>query len=395
MTTITQEATPVHDPTREQAEAAARIRRRLRPLYVAAWFLGINFWVPVEKLFLSRIGFTAASIGLLAATYAAVVPFLEIPALLLGAYFALQSGTLDSIIYDVLAEETGHSDGFAKEIGRLRLWEGVALVSSALAGGGLAALTSPRVTYFLTIPFVVLSIGALSRFTEPRLHRAGDTLPLRSQVATTYRTIVQRGRLRPVIITMVLSALLLQMLLEFGPLWMVALAAPAILYGPQWAGLMSAVGLGGVLAGRITLTRPGILATVVAVMLACSLTLTTSHNPIVIIAAQVALALLLAAVGTLLTRLLHDEIPSSLRAGVSSGVGTLTWMAFLPFALAFGFLSKHSGVHAAAWMIVAANAATCACMLRLVLSRRPHAVTRPKSPPRTSDTLPSLAEAQC
>jgi MFS family permease len=438
MTLITPQASRAHDrndAAQEQAEAAARVRRRLRPLYVAAWFLGINFWVPVEKLFLSRIGFTAATIGLLAATYAAVVPFLEIPsgiladrwsrrgvlilanvalagsalvgglstnvatyliaALLLGAYFALQSGTSDSIIYDVLVEETGSSNGFEKEMGRLRLWEGVALVSSALAGGGLAALTSPRMTYFLTTPFVLLSIGALSRFTEPRLHRAGDALPLRGQIATTYRAIVERGRLRPIIITMVLSALLLQMLLEFGPLWMVALAAPAILYGPQWAGLMSAVGLGGVLAGRVTLTQPATLATVVAIMLACSLTLTTSHNPIVVIGAQVALALLLVAVSTLLTRLLHDEIASSLRAGVSSGVGTLTWMAFLPFALAFGFLSKHSGVHAAAWMVVAATAATCASLLRLALSRRPRAITRQESLPLASQPLPRLAEAKC
>jgi len=59
MTTITQDAAPARDRSdlAQQAEAAARIRRRLRPLYAAAWFLGINFWVPVEKLFLSRIGF--------------------------------------------------------------------------------------------------------------------------------------------------------------------------------------------------------------------------------------------------------------------------------------------------------------------------------------------------
>jgi hypothetical protein len=438
MTLSRQQATHAHDRNdagQQQAAAAARVRRRLRPLYVAAWFLGINFWVPVEKLFLSRIGFTAATIGLLAATYAAVVPFLEIPsgiladrwsrrgvlilanialagsalvgglstnvatylvaALLLGAYFALQSGTSDSIIYDVLVEETGSSSGFEKEMGRLRFWEGVALVSSALAGGGLAALTSPRMTYFLTTPFVLLSIGALSRLTEPRLHRAGDALPLRRQIATTYRAIVERGRLRPIITTMVLSALLLQILLEFGPLWMIALAAPAILYGPQWAGLMSAVGLGGVLAGRVSLTRPATLATVVAIMLGCSLALTASNNPIIVIASQVALALLLVAGSTLLTRLLHDEIPSSLRAGVSSGVGTLTWMAFLPFALAFGFLSKHSGVHAAAWMIVAATAATCASLSRLGLSRRSHAIRRQQSLPPASAPLPRLAEAGC
>jgi hypothetical protein len=437
MTTITQDAVPgpgAGERTRQVA-AAVHIRRRLRPLYLAGWFLGINFWVAVEKLFLSQIGFDAASIGLLAATYAAVVPFLEIPsgiladrwtrrgvlmianvalagsalvgglstnvptylvaALLLGCYFALQSGTMDSIIYDVLVEETGSSDGFEREISRLRLLEGIALVSSALAGGGIAALTTPRLTYFLTVPFVVLSIGVLSRFAEPSLHRSEDAEPLRRQIVTTYRTIVERGRLRPILMTMVLSALLLQALLEFGPLWMVALAAPAILYGPQWAGLMSAVGLGGLVAGRITLTRPATLATVIVVMLACSLTLTTSHDPVAVIAAQVALALLLVTVSTVLTRLLHDAIPSSIRAGVSSGVGTLTWMAFLPFALAFGFLSRSAGVEAAAWMVVATTAATCASLLHLALSRRSQSTTSDARVSLTPEPMPCMALADC
>jgi len=237
---------------RIDGNAGARVRRRLRPLYVAAWLLGINFWVPVEKLFLSQIGFTAATVGLLAATYAAVVPFLEIPsgiladrwsrrgvliladlalagsslvgglsrsvstylasALLLGVYFALQSGTADSIIYDVLVEETGRSDGFERQLGRLRLWEGIALVSSAVAGSELASLTSARFTYFLTVPFAVLSIGALSRFNEPHLHRADDPMPLRSQIATTYRTIIKPGQLRYIIITTVLCAVLCALL---------------------------------------------------------------------------------------------------------------------------------------------------------------------------------------
>jgi hypothetical protein len=33
---------------------------------------------------------------------------------------------------------------------------------------------------------------------------------------------------------------------------------------------------------------------------------------------------------------LHDAVPSTIRAGVASGVGTLTWLTFLPFALLFG-----------------------------------------------------------
>jgi predicted MFS family arabinose efflux permease len=40
---------------------------------------GVMLWVPVEKLLMSGIGFTAASIGVMAAAYAAVVPLFEVP----------------------------------------------------------------------------------------------------------------------------------------------------------------------------------------------------------------------------------------------------------------------------------------------------------------------------
>ena len=388
----------------------ARLRRRLRPLYLATMLQGTILWVPVEKLFMDEIGFDAASIGVMAAAYAAVVPFLEVPsgiladrwsrrgvlvvasialmaselvggfstsvptyiaaALLLGVFFAMQSGTVDSIIYDTVLEELGTGDGFEATVGRLRMWESAALVASSLAGAGLATVTSPRLTYFLTIPFGLVSVRALLAFREPRLHEAGESVTLRSQIALTYRTILGRGRLLPIIATMVLTALMLQSLLEFGPLWMVALAAPAILYGPHWAGLMSAFGLGGTLAGRIHFARPATLATVVALMVACSLTLTVSHAAGVVIAAQVGLAVLLVAASTYLTRLLHDCIPSTIRAGVASGVGTLTWIAFLPFAVTFGAVSKRAGVHTAGWMMVAITVATSAALIGLAAARR-------------------------
>jgi hypothetical protein len=197
------------------------------------------------------------------------------------------------------------------------------------------------------------------------LHRVEASPLLRSQIGTTYKTIVQRGQLRPIISSMVLCALLLQALVEFGPLWMVALAAPALLFGPQWAGLMSAMGLGGVLGGRFSLERRANQLVVAAVMVACSLLLTSSHNALTVIAAQVILALLVVAVSTVLSREFHDAVPSSIRAGVSSGVGTLTWVAFVPFALGFGLLSRHVGVLAAGWMVVAVSVAASASFLQL------------------------------
>jgi MFS family permease len=436
MTILIDDSAPTGDALGpSQADAAARVRKRLRPLFVAGFFLGISFWAPVEKLFLSRIGFTAATIGLLAATYAVVVPFLEIPsgiladrwsrrgvlmiadlalaasalvgglssnvpmylvaALLLGCYFALQSGTADSIIYDVLVEETGSSEGFERELGRLRVLESCALVSSAFAGGVIAALSTPRVTYFLTIPFALVAICVLSRLAEPTLHRLDDAPPLRRQIRTTYSTIIGRGQLRSIIGTMVLCALLLQALLEFGPLWMVALAAPAVLYGPQWAGVMSAMGFGGLLGGRLSLTRTANRLSVATAMVASSVVLTTSHSTVSVIAAQVVLALLVVAISTALTRELHDVVPSSVRAGVSSGVGTMTWVAFVPFALGFGLLSRHVGVLTAGWLLVAIAVAAGVSLLRLARGHEGEMAIADVRRARTGASLAVLAASEC
>jgi Putative zinc-finger len=62
------------------------------------------------------------------------------------------------------------------------------------------------------------------------------------------------------------------------------------------------------------------------------------------VAAQVVLGLALAIIGIHAGRLLHDAVPSSIRAGVSSGAGTLTSVLFLPFSLAFGWIARDNGI---------------------------------------------------
>ena len=384
---------------------AERLRRRFRPLYAGAALQGVLLWVPVEKLFMKGIGFDAARMGMVAACYAAGVPFLEIPsgiladrwsrrgvliaanvalaassmvgglsnnvttyllaAFFLGVFFAVQSGTVDSIIYDTIVEETGHGDGFEKAIGRLRVWQSAALVASALAGGVLASITSPRLTYFVTIPFVLASVVVLRRFREPQLSASGDREPIRDQIAATYRTLLAHRPLRPVIAAMVITSVLLQAVFEFGPIWMLAVAAPAFLYGPQWAGLMSSSGIAGLIVGRVDLNRPTTVRGAVAVMVSCATTLVVSDNAVVLIGAQTGLAIVLVTVSIVLTRRLHDSIPSTIRAGVSSGIGTLTWIAFLPFAIVFGYVANRAGVHTAGWMILAATLAASTTIIQL------------------------------
>lgn len=371
------------------------LRRRLAPLYVAVFLQGFMLWVPVEKLFMTSIGFDAAAVGLMAAAYSALVPLLELPsgiladrwsrrgvlivaslalaassligglsndvatyiagAMVLGVYFAFYNGTMDSVVYDTVLEETGDGGDFERRIGRVRTVEAVALVTSSLLGGWLAGLFTPRVTYLLTVPFAIASVVGYLAFREPRLHKTSEPVPLRRQVVDTLTAVTRRRRLLPVVALGVLTAVIVQMVFEFGPLWLVALAVPAAVYGPYWAGLVSTVGLGGLLAGRLRLERPATAWTVAAAMTVSALVLTTGAGGLVVTAAQVTLALLAGLAAIRVSAVLHDAVPSSIRSGVASGVSSLSWLVFLPVALGFGALSTAHGVQAAGWLLVAAT----------------------------------------
>ena len=410
--------------------APSSLRRRLLPLYVATVLQGFLLWVPIEKLFMNEIGFTAATVGLMAAAYAAMVPIVEIPSgiladrwsrrgvlivaglalaansllgglsnsvqtyvlsvLPLGVYFAMYSGTMDSIIYDTVLEETGGSDSFERVLGRVRFVESISLVASALAGGVIANLASTRVTYFLTVPFAVLSVLALLRFREPTLHKASEKVPVRAQVAQTYRTLTRGGHLRAVVALAVLTAVLLQVIFEFGPLWLIALSAPALFFGPFWAAMVATLGLGGLLAGRLGLDRPARLGAAVVVLIGGGLALVSSGSVAVITVAQVALALLLVVAGIHATKRLHDAVPSSVRSGVASGVGALTWIAFLPVAGVFGLLGEGLGVRRAGWVIVGALVLAAVMLVRV--TRGPAAPVPDADGP--ADAEPALACAR-
>ncbi|HEV7657274.1 MAG TPA: MFS transporter [Mycobacteriales bacterium] len=400
---------------------AASLRRRLRPLHAAVFLQGFLLWLPVEKLFITTIGFDAAAVGLLAAVYAAVVPVLQLPAgiladrwsrrgvlivsslalaassllgglshsigmylvaaLALGVFFAFSASTLESVVYDTVLEETGTGEGFERRIGRVRTVEAVALVSSSLLGGWVADLLDPRITYFLTIPFAAASIAGYAWFREPRLHRAAAPVSLRRHLAITVTAITRRGRLVPVVTLAVLVAVLAQLLFEFGPLWLVALAVPAAVYGPYWAALVSTVGLSGLLAGRVRLDRPATAWGIGAAMTVAALTLTTGAGFLVITAAQITLALLVGLAEIHVSAVLHDAVPSAIRSGVASGVSSLSWLVFLPVALGFGALSNAHGVSVAGWMFVVITVAAAGLVVATAYGPAPVPAAWPDSVP--------------
>ena len=165
------------------------------------------------------------------------------------------------------------------------------------------------------------------------MHKPAERETLRSHIALTVKTMITSRAVLVVLLLTATAGLLSQAVFEFGPLWLVALQAPAVLYGPYWAVLVSTLGIGGLLIAKLHLERWLMVAVLIIGSLATALVLTWTRSLPVVIAAQVVLALVLALLGIHASRVLHDSVPSSIRAGVSSGAGTLTWVLFLPFSL--------------------------------------------------------------
>lgn len=391
------------------------MRSRLRPLLLGLFFGGVALWVPVEKLFMEEIGFSPASVGVMAAAYAAVVPLLEVPsgiladrwsrrgvlvlgnvgallsvvvgalshsvvayvvaALMLGVYFAMQSGTLEAVVYDTVLEVDGTSDRFERMLGRLKVAESAAFVGSALVGGVLAELTSPRLTYVATIPFIVLSTVAFLSFREPRLHRSADGPgSMRQHLAAMVAVVREQPRLVPIGAALVLTAALTQAVFEFGPLWLVELGSGAGAFGPAWAGLMASLGIGAWLGARLPLHSLAGRAGIAVSLVGAAAVLVVSRDALAATVAQVVVTTTAVAAGIVLTRMLHDAIPSAVRAGLASAVGLATWVTFLPLALVLGSVTERWGI-AAAGIVIGGLAVVTAVLVTFVV--RPMAADEP------------------
>ena len=373
-------------------QSQALLTRRLLPLYIAAFSQGLVLWAPIEKVFLRSLGFDQAALGLMAASYSSIIPLLDlfsgiladrwsrkgvlmlasvaamlnallgglshdmptylVSTLFFGVEVALVSGTYESILYDTLLEHTGHSHAFEQRLGQVKLLSSLALLLSALIGGLVATLLSPRLAYFATIPLVAISLGGLLTFREPHLHRSEVRTTLPSHLRAISQTLFQRRKTLPIVTVLLATSLLLSVIFEFGPLWQMALAAPVGLYGLANATVLSAGGVGSGLSARLTLAKPATIVGVAVLLVASSLALVVVRNVVVVILAQGVLVAGGVGVSMVFTRLLHDSLPSGVRAGAASGVGALSSIAFVFFALLFGVVSQRADVFHAGWMVV-------------------------------------------
>ncbi len=251
-----------------------------------------------------------------------------ISAVLLGVVLAMHSGTVDAMVYDVLVEETGSGQDFARHIGRVRLLEAVGLTTGALAGGLVAELTTARTSYLLTVPVVLLAV-VVRAFREPVLHRQEHRTTLRDQLRSTVRAMNDRAAVIPAMALGAAAGVALQLVLEFGPLWLVDLAAPVWLYGPYTALATAALSVGGLLAAAV-IDRTRRVVDLAALLVPVAVTAPIAADLVTVVLGQAALIAGLALIGVLASQRLHEATQSSVRASVASAAGTLTWLTFVP-----------------------------------------------------------------
>ncbi len=367
------------------------ITRRLLPLYIAVFLQSIPLWYATEKLFMFSIGFNTATVGVMLAVMSIVMLAVETPsgiladrwsrkgvmilgclALLIstiigafsfneptyilctmfwGIFAAFYSGTYDAVVYDTTMEEYGDSKHFQKYLGRFRAVEGTTFVIGALVGGFIASTFDLRDTYYLSIPLIALAFIFLWRFKEPQLHKAEVSEPVFKHIRQTFGAVLRNPVLVPVVIATIGFIVLQEFIFELSQLWYIAVAAPIALYGVFNAAVFSSWTTGGLLAARIK--SRGSVMSLMVLLIAMIILLIVSRNYVMVLIAQLTMAICLIAIGVILSKKLHDELPSRLRAGSSSVISTIARIIIIPGSLVVTGVAQAYDMFAATYIMLA------------------------------------------
>ncbi len=386
--------------------AARPIDTRLRPLYATGFIHGFALWYSIEKLFMRSIGLNDYLITIATLVYIVVMMIANIPLGILadrwsrkgvlylatcaliasslvcglshglamyatgisvwGLFYAAYAGTYDSVIYDVVLEETGSADSFERFYGRVQMFDSAAFITGALLSAGVARFGSLRLEYFLTIPFTCCAFFTLHRFREPSLHRKAPEARLSAHLGQILRS-ATKADVAWIVVALVANGLAMRLLFEFCQLWYLGLALPAVWYGPSFALLYSGAWSGGALADRLRDGRTVLVTGFCTLAIAAGLFI---RAPVVVIGAQVAAIIGIMVLNIALTRYLHDAMPSNIRAGASSVVSTIGYGVFIPTALGFGLVSRAHGIFEASAFVAGALGVMCVTLSVIVVKRQ-------------------------
>jgi MFS family permease len=373
------------------ARLNTRTHRRLMPLYLTLLLIGFVMWYPISTLFMHKIGFDNAGIGVVGAICSAVMLVIAIPlgvlsdywsrkgVLVLSAvalsasaliggtsqststylvaqmvwaiYFAIGPDTFSAIICDIVLEEEGNKKHFLHYLSVGRIMLSVSLTLGSLVGGIIAGIFGLRMAYYMSVPMPILAIIPLA-FLKGAKQMEKESTNLKTHVVNTFKAVLKSPGLVFIIITLIGLSVADRLLNEFSQLWLIAVATPVILYGPFNTLLLITMGVGSWFVNFLKLHKfhSTLIALVLIVLTSIGLAKTRSIAGVFVFTGV--LAMLIYAVDVVFAAKLQKQFKSEVRNGATSVVSTFGRAVFIPFSVMFGYTSKVTNIFTATWILV-------------------------------------------
>jgi MFS family permease len=373
--------------------AGSKITRNIYLLAAGYFLQGLVFWYAVEKLFFrNELHLSYAQLGWVGAAATFSVVILEFPSGILadrwsrkgtlilasvfqiissvlfgisqgfglaivatffwGFYFAAQSGTAESLLYDILKTDNKERR-FDKYLAWVVKSQGVSLALAALVSSLVVEGFGFRLNYWLTLVAMLISVVCFALIKEPQYHKVEQTQSNFKHAIKSYRNLIENKTLIWLGVLAILVAVQFHIIYEFSQVYYIATNVPVWLYGIAGALNMITFSIGAVLASKIrtfaTKKTYFILALYVLIFQIMIFVIRSELSIFVIFFVTLAMQIF----DSFSQKELHDKIPSAERASTSSLLSSVARLIAVPFGIAIGYITEAGGFFATAPVYIA------------------------------------------
>lgn len=358
------------------------MRSTFLKIYFANFFIGLVFWYGIEKLFMQSIGLDATQIGVIIAAVLGFNLLFDIPSgvaadrwsrtgvlvlsliamifcclmlgnasgfisyligygVFYGLYVVGTSGTLASIVYDIL-HEYGKSNLYSKIIGRTYAFYLAGIAVANIASGFLAQLLDFRATYFVTILSCVIAIAIILTIKEPTFHKKEQKERMLSKLGSVARAMVKSRMI--LALAVILGALTVVQVFknDFGQLYILRYISEPEFIGLLWAGGALSWATGNLIAHHFK-TRLTTLIIITVLPLVAMSFIDGWFSLVLFMIQQVAMGALFNQIETRV----QDITPSAVRTSILSVFSSLGRCVAVPTSIFVGWIISQYDVYSA------------------------------------------------
>lgn len=349
------------------------MRATILKLYIANFFIGLVFWYGIEKLFMQTLGIDATQIGIVIAAVLGFNLLFDIPSgiiadrwsrkgvlvlsliamiigcvilgnaegfipyligygIFYGLYVVGTSGTLASIIYDTLYENS-KANLYSKIMGRSSAFYLTGIAVANIASGFLSELLDFRAAYFLTILSCIVAILIIITIKEPTFHKMEQKERMLPQLGSVTKAMMKSKMI--LALAIILSALTVVQVFknDFGQLYILRYISEPQFIGLLWAGGALSWATGNLIAHHFKTRLTSLMLITILPLLAMSF-IDTWLSLVLFMIQQIAMGALFNQIETRV----QDATPSAVRTSILSVLSSLGRSVAVPVSIFIGWL---------------------------------------------------------